>query len=92
MKNRRNTAPGFKHLIRKVLILVICITLLQEEQEAQPKRTVTGTDADLRKLPLKDAKAILRKHGVPEHEIKKLSRWEVNVSSFGEQLVLELVN
>merc|ERR1719354_807772 len=49
----------------------------KEEQEAQPKRTVTGTDADLRKLPLKDAKAILRKHGVPEHEIKKLSRWEV---------------
>merc|ERR1712025_521034 len=49
----------------------------KEEQEAQPKRTVTGTDADLRKLPLKDAKAILRKNGVPEEEIKKLSRWEV---------------
>jgi len=49
----------------------------KEEQEAQPKRTVTGTDADLRKLPLKDAKAILRKNGVPEDEIKKLSRWEV---------------
>merc|ERR1711962_1213891 len=29
------------------------------------------------KLPLKDAKAILRKNGVPEEEIKKLSRWEV---------------
>jgi hypothetical protein len=26
----------------------------------QPKRTVTGTDADLRKLPLKEARAILR--------------------------------
>ena len=25
----------------------------------------------------KDAKAILRKNGVPEEEIKKLSRWEV---------------
>ena len=35
---------------------------------------MTGTDADLRKLPLKDAKAILRKNGVPEAEIKKLSR------------------
>ena len=46
----------------------------KEEQDAQPKRTVTGTDADLRKLPLKDAKAILRKNGVPEDEIKKLSR------------------
>merc|ERR1719192_2863316 len=49
----------------------------KEEQDAQPKRTVTGTDADLRKLPLKDAKAIVRKNGVPEDEIKKLSRWEV---------------
>merc|ERR1719341_1636474 len=49
----------------------------KEEQDAQPKRTVTGTDADLRKLPLKDAKAILRKSGVPEEEIRKLSRWEV---------------
>ncbi|XP_053398607.1 transcription initiation factor TFIID subunit 1-like isoform X2 [Mercenaria mercenaria] len=41
------------------------------------KKTVTGTDADLRKLYLKDAKNLLRKFGVPEHEIKKLSRWEV---------------
>jgi transcription initiation factor TFIID subunit 1 len=31
----------------------------------------------LRKLPLKDARAILRKNGVPEKEIMKLSRWEV---------------
>ena len=37
----------------------------KEEVEQQPKRTVTGTDADLRKLPLKDARAILRKNGVP---------------------------
>lgn len=49
----------------------------KEEQEQQPKRTVTGTDADLRKLPLKEARAILRQNGVPEEEIKKLSRWEV---------------
>ncbi len=49
----------------------------KEEQEQQPKRTVTGTDADLRKLPLKDARAILRKNGVPEDAIMKLSRWEV---------------
>ena len=48
-----------------------------EEQEAQPKRTVTGTDAGLRKLPLKDAKAIFRKNSVPEDEINKLSWWEV---------------
>ena len=49
----------------------------KEEVEAKPKRTVTGTDADLRKLPLKDARQILRKNGVPEKEIMKLSRWEV---------------
>ena len=36
-----------------------------------------NTDADLRKLPLKDAKVILRKNRVPEEEIKKLSRLEV---------------
>lgn len=51
--------------------------LSKEEQEAQPKRTVTGTDADLRRLSLNNAKALLRKFGVPEEEIKKLSRWEV---------------
>merc|ERR1712088_1287209 len=33
--------------------------------------------ADLRKLPLKDARNILRKNGVPEKEIMRLSRWEV---------------
>ncbi len=49
----------------------------KEDQEQQPKRTVTGTDADLRKLPLKDAREILRKNGVPEKEIMKLKRWEV---------------
>ena len=46
----------------------------KEEQEAQPRKMVNGTDADLRKLPLKDAKAILRRSGVPEEEIRKLSR------------------
>lgn len=55
----------------------------KEEQESQPKRTVTGTDADLRRLSLNNAKALLRKYGVPEEEIKKLSRWEViDVVSF----------
>ncbi|KAL0280152.1 UNVERIFIED_CONTAM: hypothetical protein PYX00_001531 [Menopon gallinae] len=52
-------------------------TQSKEEQEAQPKRIVTGTDADLRRLSLNNAKALLRKFGVPEEEIKKLSRWEV---------------
>ncbi|KAK9885772.1 hypothetical protein WA026_013642 [Henosepilachna vigintioctopunctata] len=52
-------------------------TQSKEEQESQPKRTVTGTDADLRRLSLNNAKALLRKFGVPEEEIKKLTRWEV---------------
>lgn len=38
---------------------------------------IVGTDADLRRLSLNNAKALLRKFGVPEEEIKKLSRWEV---------------
>ncbi|KAK3100550.1 hypothetical protein FSP39_021637 [Pinctada imbricata] len=50
----------------------------EEGKEQTPmKKTVTGTDADLRKLSLKDAKQLLRKFGVPDHEIWKLSRWEV---------------
>ena len=46
-------------------------------KQQEPKKTVTGTDADLRRLPLSAAKNLLRKHNVPEEEIKKLSRWEV---------------
>lgn len=41
----------------------------KEEQETQPKRIVTGTDADLRRLSLNNAKALLRKFGVPEDEV-----------------------
>ena len=52
-------------------------TANKEEQEAQPKVVVNGTNADLRKLSLSKATAILRKHGLPDEEIKKLSRWEV---------------
>lgn len=36
-----------------------------------------GTDADLRKLSAKSAKEYLRKAGVPNKEIDKLSRWEI---------------
>ena len=35
------------------------------------------TNAVLRKLPFKDAKAILRENGVTEDEMIKMSRWEV---------------
>lgn len=44
-------------------------TQSKEEQDQQPKRTVTGTDADLRRLSLNDAKALLRKFCVPEEEV-----------------------
>ena len=44
---------------------------------ATTKRTVTGTDADLRRLHLSQAKELLIKYGVPDHEIKKLKRWEI---------------
>jgi len=44
---------------------------------AAPKRTVTGTDADLRRLHLSQAKELLASYGVPDHEIKKLKRWEI---------------
>ena len=44
---------------------------------AATKRTVTGTDADLRRLHLSQAKELLANYGVPEHEIKKLKRWEI---------------
>ncbi|GAV06552.1 hypothetical protein RvY_16518 [Ramazzottius varieornatus] len=42
-----------------------------------PKRTVTGTDADLRKLSLSKAKDLLRAANIAEDRIKKLSRWEI---------------
>ncbi|KAJ8028294.1 Transcription initiation factor TFIID subunit 1 [Holothuria leucospilota] len=49
-----------------------------ETSSPQPsKRTVTGTDADLRRLNLKQAKQMLRDFGISEEDIKKLSRWEV---------------
>ncbi|XP_014670703.1 PREDICTED: transcription initiation factor TFIID subunit 1-like, partial [Priapulus caudatus] len=48
-----------------------------EQSPAPPKKTVTGTDADLRRLNLKTAKQLLRKFGVPDDEINKLPRWDV---------------
>ena len=51
----------------------------EEERERRElaKKSVTGTDADLRRLSLKNAKALLRKFSIPEDEVKKLSRWEI---------------
>ncbi|KRZ28429.1 Transcription initiation factor TFIID subunit 1 [Trichinella pseudospiralis] len=49
----------------------------KEEVPPPVKKNVTGTDADLRKLSLKDAKQLLREFGVQEEEINMLSRWEI---------------
>ncbi|XP_031550015.1 transcription initiation factor TFIID subunit 1-like isoform X2 [Actinia tenebrosa] len=45
--------------------------------QIRKQKTVTGTDADLRRLSLKQARQVLRDFGVSDEEIKKLSRWEV---------------
>ncbi|GMT19156.1 hypothetical protein PFISCL1PPCAC_10453, partial [Pristionchus fissidentatus] len=49
----------------------------KEDIPQVPKRLVTGTNADLRKLPLKEAKEMCREYGVREEEINALSRWEI---------------
>ncbi len=41
------------------------------------KKTVTGTDADLRRLHLSQARELVKKYGVPDSLIMKLSRWEI---------------
>ncbi len=41
-------------------------------KDTPQKKTVTGTDADLRRLSLKDAKQLLKKFGVPETEVKSV--------------------
>eukprot|EP00794_Sanderia_malayensis_P006794 gene6794-7559_t len=46
-------------------------------QKASKQKLVTGTDADLRRLNLKNARNLLRDFGVSEEEINSLSRWEV---------------
>jgi len=48
-----------------------------ENTPAQPKKLVTGTDADLRRLNLKQAKDMCRKWGVSDAVMNKLTRWEV---------------
>lgn len=38
---------------------------------------VTGTNADLRKLPLKEAKEICREYGLRDEEMNALGRWDI---------------
>lgn len=49
----------------------------EKDGPAPAKRIVTGTDADLRKLSLNNAKQLLRKYGCHDDQIKKLTRWEI---------------
>jgi transcription initiation factor TFIID subunit 1 len=49
----------------------------KDDMPQMPKRLVTGTNADLRKLPLKEAKDICRSYGIKEDEINALTRWEI---------------
>jgi len=51
-----------------------------KEKEAEQKMIVAGTDADLRKLSLADAKAHLKRNGVTDEEIRMLKtvgRWDI---------------
>lgn len=49
----------------------------KNDQEVQPKKSLIGTDADLRRLSLPNAKQILRKFGIPDKQIDQLGRWEI---------------
>ncbi|CAF3688741.1 unnamed protein product [Rotaria socialis] len=48
-----------------------------EPETIQTKKMVTGTDADLRRLHLKEAKKILNKFGVSDSHVRNLSRWQI---------------
>ncbi|XP_057320639.1 transcription initiation factor TFIID subunit 1-like [Microplitis mediator] len=49
----------------------------KNEQEVQPKKTLNGTDADLRRLSLPNAKQILKKFQIPDEKVNQLGRWEI---------------
>jgi len=47
----------------------------EEVDNEAPKKLVTGTNADLRKLPIKEARQMCREFGLLEEEISQLERW-----------------
>uniref|UniRef100_A0AC35TFR1 Bromo domain-containing protein n=1 Tax=Rhabditophanes sp. KR3021 TaxID=114890 RepID=A0AC35TFR1_9BILA len=49
----------------------------KKEENTGPKKLVTGTNADLRKLPLKEAKMICKGYGLTDEELGSLSRWDI---------------
>ncbi|KAL6873418.1 hypothetical protein ACP4OV_013500 [Aristida adscensionis] len=50
-------------------------SVLKKKSAAAKGTTVTGTDADLRRLSMDAARELLLKFGVPEEQIDKLTRW-----------------
>merc|ERR1711871_890132 len=48
----------------------------QKKAKVVQKAAVTGTDADLRKLSLDNARLVLLKFGVSEERIRNMTRWE----------------
>uniref|UniRef100_A0A914H2H9 Bromo domain-containing protein n=1 Tax=Globodera rostochiensis TaxID=31243 RepID=A0A914H2H9_GLORO len=49
----------------------------EEVEKDAPKKLVTGTSADLRKLSLKEARQMCREFGLTDEEIGSLERWDV---------------
>nr|CAD2167564.1 unnamed protein product [Meloidogyne enterolobii] len=49
----------------------------EEVDNEAPKKLVTGTNADLRKLPIKEARQMCREFGLLEEEISQLERWDI---------------
>uniref|UniRef100_A0A914Z2E8 Transcription initiation factor TFIID subunit 1 n=1 Tax=Panagrolaimus superbus TaxID=310955 RepID=A0A914Z2E8_9BILA len=52
-------------------------TRREETFGPQKPQLYTGTNADLRKLPIKEAREICKEYGFPEEAINALSRWKV---------------
>ncbi|KAJ1288769.1 hypothetical protein BS78_02G113400 [Paspalum vaginatum] len=50
-------------------------SMLKKKSATAKGTTVTGTDADLRRLSMDAARELLLKFGVPEEQIDKLTRW-----------------
>lgn len=63
--------------VQMKIIVEILISQEVEPEATQAKKMVTGTDADLRRLHLKEAKKILNRFGVSESDIRNLSRWQI---------------
>ena len=50
--------------------------LQKKNQRNRSEDIVTGTNSDLRKLPMKEVHAMLKRHGYTEENLSKLERWD----------------